>query len=99
MESLSGARQVSTTARRHGVARSQLLAWHRSMLAEEAPGPGFVPAMVVLDVAASVAATASREAPGSRIDVVLRSGRRIIIEGGVDMEAVLKLARGLEALR
>jgi hypothetical protein len=37
-------------------------------------------------------------APG-RVEIVLHSGRRIIVEGGVDADAVLKLARGLEALR
>jgi len=36
--------------------------------------------------------------PG-RIEIVLRSGRRMIVEGAADMDAVLKLARGLEALR
>jgi transposase len=33
------------------------------------------------------------------VEVVLRCGRRIIVEGGIEMEAVLKLARGLEALK
>lgn len=36
--------------------------------------------------------------PG-RIEIVLRSGRRMIVEGAADMDAVLQLARGLEALR
>lgn len=36
--------------------------------------------------------------PG-RIEIVLRSGRRMIVEGAADMDAVLKLARGLEAFR
>lgn len=54
LESMSGPRQVSATARRHNVARSQLLAWRRAMLAEDAlSAPRFVPAMVVPDVAAA----------------------------------------------
>ncbi|PTM38371.1 hypothetical protein C8P69_1531 [Phreatobacter oligotrophus] len=36
--------------------------------------------------------------PG-RIEIVLRGGRRIIVEGAVDADTVLTLARGLEALR
>jgi transposase len=37
--------------------------------------------------------------PPPRLEIVLACGRRIIVEGGVEMEAVLKLARGLEALK
>ncbi len=98
LESMSGPRQVSATARRHNVARSQVLAWRRAMLAEDAvlSAPCFVPAVVVPDVAAAAMPSDVRK---SRIEVVLRSGRRIIFEGGVDMDAVLKLARGLEALK
>lgn len=40
----------------------------------------------------------SAPTPG-RIEIVLRSGQRMIVEGAADMDAVLKLARGLEALR
>jgi hypothetical protein len=36
--------------------------------------------------------------PG-RVEIVLRCGRRVIAEGGVDIDVMLKLARGLEALR
>ena len=34
-----------------------------------------------------------------RVEIVLSAGRRIIAEGDVDIDAMLKLARGLEALR
>ena len=99
LESMSGPRLVSATARRHNVARSQLLAWRRAMLAEETvSAPCFVPAGLVPDTGSAAAATAL-EAPRSRIEVVVRGGRRIIVEGAVDAETVLKLARGLEALR
>ena len=45
LDSLAGPRLVSATARRHGISRSQLLAWHRTWRAERseaAPVPGFV---------------------------------------------------------
>lgn len=95
LESMAGPRQIAATARRHGIARSQLLAWRRAMQAEAFPAtPGFVPAVLVPDVVAP-----GSEAARPRIEVVLGSGRKIIFEGGVDIDAVLKLARGLEALR
>ena len=97
LESMSGPRLVSATARRHNVARSQLVAWRRAILSEEA-APRFVPAVLVPDAGNAARAT-PLEAPRSRIEVVLRCGRGIIVEGAVDAETVLKLARGLEALR
>jgi len=33
-----------------------------------------------------------------RVEIVLSAGRRVIAEGGVDIDVMLKLARGLEAL-
>src|SRR3954453_24096731 len=50
LESLAGPRVVSATARRHGISRSQLLAWHRTLGAdgsEAAPVPGFVRGVLV----------------------------------------------------
>ena len=34
-----------------------------------------------------------------RVEIVLSAGRRIIAEGRVDIDVMLRLARGLEALR
>jgi transposase len=50
LESLAGPRLVSATARRHGISRSQLLAWRRTLRAERSEAglvPGFVPALIV----------------------------------------------------
>src|SRR5829696_3762103 len=50
LESLAGPRLVSLTARRHGISRSQLLAWRRTLRPERSeagPVPGFVPAVIV----------------------------------------------------
>ena len=49
-ECLEGPRLVSSTARRHGITRSQLIAWRRALKVERAavePAPAFVPAVVV----------------------------------------------------
>ena len=99
LESMAGPRQISATARRHGIARSQLLA---------APA-GFVPMIVtsetdrredarMMGAGAPSALAVAAPTPG-RIEIVLRGGRRIIVEGAVDADTVLTLARGLEALR
>lgn len=96
LESMAGPRRITATARRHGIARSQLLAWRRAMQAQAVtPVPGFVPAVIAPEPAAATPASA---AP-SRVEIVLRGERRIIVEGALDADAVLKLARGLEGLR
>jgi transposase len=55
LESLAAPRQVSATARRYGIARSQLIQWRRSFRPERTESPdqstGFVPAVVVSEAA------------------------------------------------
>lgn len=110
LESMAGARQISATARRHGIARSQLLAWRRALLIEPSAAPsGFVPMIVTPETnhgedaqttgAGAPPALAVAAPPPGRVEIVLRSGRRIIVEGTADTDAVLALARGLEAFR
>ncbi|MFS8038150.1 IS66-like element accessory protein TnpA [Xanthobacter sp. AM11] len=110
LESMAGPRQISATARRHGIARSQLLGWRRALLVEpSAAPPGFIPMLVtpaadrredprMMGAGTPPALAVAAPTPG-RIEIVLRSGRRMIVEGAADMDAVLQLARGLEALR
>lgn len=95
LESLSAPRQISATARRYNISRSLLLIWRRAFLAGnlEAP-PGFVPAVVTGEPVPVPQAAPSMP----RTEIVLRCGRRIVVEGPVDIEAVLALARGLETL-
>ena len=94
LESLSAPRQISATARRHHISRSLLLIWRRAFLARnDELVPGFVPAVVT-------AGPAPQAAPSvPRTEIELRCGRRIVVEGPLDIAAVLALARGLEALR
>ena len=104
LESLSGPRLITATARRHNISRSLLLIWRRAFLARGGDGfAGFVPAVVTPDAAmpAPVEPPASAEplAAPARVEIVLRGERRIIVEGALDADAVLKLARGLEALK
>lgn len=110
LESMAGPRLISATARRYGIARSQLLAWRRALLVEpSAAPPGFVPMMVTPEIdrrvdapmmgAGAPPALAVAGPTRGRVEIVLRCGRRVIAEGGVDIDVMLKLARGLEALR
>ncbi len=101
LESLAGPRLVSATARRYGIARSQLLAWRGAVGAERSqagPVPGFIPAIIAPEPPTALRAKrASIPAkPGEdRMEIVLARGRRVIIGAGVDAGA---LARVLDVL-
>ncbi|MGF7008657.1 IS66-like element accessory protein TnpA [Aminobacter sp. BE322] len=96
---------VIATAKRHSIQAQQIYRW-RERLEERQGQTAFLPVSVAPD-AASVspapvldqdhrpAAMLDRSA---RVEIVLSAGRRIIAEGGVDVDMMLKLARGLEAL-
>lgn len=98
-ESYSGRRLGSATARKYGITRSQLNDWRDAARAGRF-GPvssaGFVPAVIVPEVAA----TSGPLADGSgRIELVTANGRRVIVDGSVDVDALLRIVRGLETLR
>jgi transposase len=91
LESLQAPRQVSATARRHGISRSQLLQWRRAFRTRQT-GPadqqiGFVPAVVV-------PASEPPEPPpgklsgGGAIEIEFASGTRMRITGAVDANAL-----------
>lgn len=98
-EAFSGdGRQVSATTARHGVSRSQLYRW-RQLARDGALGSirveGFVPALITPDVPAP-----SDPVVGSgRMEVLSANGRRVIVERDVDVDALLRILRGLETLR
>ncbi|HTC02810.1 MAG TPA: transposase [Xanthobacteraceae bacterium] len=93
-ESLSAPRRVSATARRHGISNQLLFSWRKAYRAGRLGGPaGFVPAMVVGDSSTIVGA-----ASGGRIEIVSANGRRVIVNCDVEVEALLRIMRGLETL-
>jgi hypothetical protein len=55
--------------------------------------PGFVPAMIVPEQLQKRTGTGCR-----RIEIVMASGRRVIIDCDVDVETLLRIMRGLETL-
>jgi transposase len=98
-ESFSGGgRQVSATAAKHGVSRSQVYRW-RQLLREGRLGgvrvEGFVPALIAPEVPPPGNSMPSH----GRMEVVSMNGRRVIVDRDVDVDALLRIVRALEALR
>lgn len=98
-ESYSEPGFCAATARRHGISRSQLYEWRRLARAWqfELSGhtEGFVPALIVPETGPTI-----RPAPGGgRMEVVSANGRRVLVERDVDVDALLRILRGLETLR
>ena len=103
LESLQAPRLVSAVARRHGITRSLLSDWRRTLkierIAEPVPVPVFVPAVVVpelpLPAKAAPRRRAPRQAAQGRMVIEVGRGRRVVVDGAVDAEA---LARVLDVL-
>ncbi|WP_072382386.1 transposase, partial [Rhizobium tibeticum] len=101
-ESLLEPGLCATTARRHGISRSQLYEWRKlaragklgDIEAIDAVG-GFIPAVVTTEPLAGKASSSNE----SRIEVVALNGRRVIVDSAVDVDALLRIMRGLETLR
>lgn len=98
-ESYSEPGLCATTARRHGISRSQLYEWRRLARAWQldvsSPVGDFIPALVVPE-----GEPAAGSLPNAgRMEVVSANGRRVIVGRDVDVEALLRVLRGLEALR
>ena len=93
-ESLSGPRLVSATARRHGISNQLLFAWRKAYRAGRlGAAAGFVPAVVVAEPPARGHASGD-----GRIEIVSANGRRVLVDGDVEVEALLRILRGLETL-
>jgi transposase len=101
LESLAAPRLVSATARRHGISRSLLLTWRRAFRATPTATPGsasgFVPAVIVPEPAPALSAPKTTAAPmptrprGRRIEIVLARGRRVIVDEGIDPDALARV--------
>src|SRR5215470_5929156 len=98
-ESDSGVRQVSATARRHGLSTGQLFTWRRlarkGRLGGDAEPVSFAEAIVA---DGEVVTVGLRPPAGacSRIEIVLADGLRVIVEQGVDANALARLIGALE---
>src|SRR5688572_21819259 len=93
-ESHQGHRQVSATARRHGISTALLFSWRRDFREGRLGGadiPDLLPAVVLPDDN-----PATRPASGGRMEIVIGEDRRVIVGADVDATA---LALVLEVLR
>ena len=90
-ESLAGPRLVSATARRHGISNQLLFAWRKAYRQGRlGTVAGFVPA--------TIAPEAGEAGGWGRIEIVSANGLRFIVDGAVDVAALARIMRGLEAL-
>jgi len=93
-ESLSAPRQASATARRHGTSNQLLFGWRKAYREGRLGGTvGFVPAVIT----PPGRKRRPEEKASSRLEVVTATGHRIIVEGHVDVEVLLRVVRGLES--
>jgi len=96
-ESFVGHRQVSATARRHGVSRSLLTTWRRQYRAGELggrPSPAFIPltlASVLPEPEVSAASAMPAVRTDTRVEIVLGNGRRLVVPVDVDPTALARL--------
>jgi transposase len=94
-ESLSGPRQASATARRHGISDQLLFAW-RKAYREGRLGDalGFVPAMIVPDPPRT-----RPEPDGGAIEIVSPNGWRVLVGRDFDEEVLGRVLRLLDGSR
>lgn len=98
-ESCAGPRQISATARRHGISRTLLKTWRRAYEDGElgvSRLPSFAPVMVREDVPAPPLPTQPGPGATGRVEIVLRNGRRVLVGTGVDLPALVLLVEALD---
>lgn len=108
-ESFAGRRRASATTRQYGISRSLLNRWRKSVrqgLHGQKQIDGFVPAFVMPESfmpvkQATPPATMEHlvASPSGRTEIVAANGRRVVVDGSVDVGARLRIMRGLETLR
>lgn len=90
-ESHRGHRQVSATARRHGICRSLLTIWRRQYRNGELSiqsGPAFVPVKMAPDMDKP---SPRQPSPDVQLEIVLRNGRRLLVPSSVDPDSLARL--------
>jgi transposase len=98
-ESESGPRQVSVTARRYGLLPSQLFNWRRlgrqGRLDGNEDTVTFTQAVIACDAAAGGSPSCAPVTAG-RIEIVLVNGIRVIVDRGVDADALARVIGAIE---
>lgn len=88
-ESESGPRQVSATARRHGLRPGQLFTWRR--LAREGRLTGDEDSVAFARAVIAHSSPSVAPSLSSRMEIVLTDGVRLIVDKGVDAEALARV--------
>ena len=97
-ENLSGARQVSSTARRHGISRSLLTTWRRQFRVQPQPGEeagSFMPVVVHPERPTTAPSTLS----STRMEIAVSHDRLIIVDASADVTALERVLDLLERRR
>ena len=101
-ESLARPRMASATARRYEISRSLLTRWRREArdgtLGSEAGEMRFT-AVAVTDaptLPGGVAPSTSKALGSERVEIVLVSGRRVLVDPAIDPAALTRLVRALD---
>lgn len=100
-ESFVGHRQVSATARRHGVSRSLLTVWRRQYRNGELggrPAPTFVPVALAAQSAASISTTSAPSNTEAKAEIALPNGRRLVVPVTLAPEALARLLQVVDPL-
>jgi transposase len=93
-ETLAPGASVSEVARRHGMHPSQLFTWRRAAREGALNGCGaqFAPVLVRSERQHRPVESVA----GDRLEIVLLSGRRIVVAGGVDASVLARVVAVLE---
>src|SRR5258708_1423818 len=90
-ESLAGPRLVSATARRHRISNQLLFSWRKAYREGRLGiGAGFVPGTIGPEPEAGSC---------GRIEIMSTNGLRFLVDCAVDVVALARIMRGLDALR
>ena len=98
-ESLSGPRLGTATARRHGISGQRLAYWRKQYANgrfDSQPKDGFVPVRVADIPFGSTVPCLVSAASSSRVVIEAKNGRRVLIEGTVDVDLLVRVVRALE---
>jgi len=93
-ESLVGHRQVSATARRHGISRSLLTVWRRQYRNGElgsARPAAFIPLALSADPPTLAPRMPAPSSPESKIEITLANGRRVSVAASIDPAVLARL--------
>jgi len=98
MESLQYPGQMTVTARRYGISRSQLYLWRRAFRATQAetsePQAGFVPATIAMEPLPPAPDSAPPPDPGT-IEIDFANGTRMRVTGATDGATLAAALRAL----